>query len=181
MKNKYMFFVITIILAINVFAQPVKKNIDVTKVKVEKNAEEKIIDVVSFDKNKDGKVFQCPMDWEVLSDKSGRCDKCGMNLKEYNVNAAQENLEKYLNIKNKKANHIHSEMIKEKPTDSKSKVWNEVCPLDGGKVNPNGKLSEYKGKKIAFCCDECKTDFDKSPEKYMKNISRDGKKYLVKK
>jgi len=181
MKNKCLILTIAIFWALNLTAQPVKKHIETEKAKIEKNAEEKIIDVVSFDKNKDGKIFQCPMDWEVLADKSGRCDKCGMNLKEYNVKAAQENLEKYLAAKNKKAGYDHSKMMSKKDIHTQSKAWNSVCPLDGEKVNPKGKTSEFKGKKIGFCCDDCKIAFDKTPEKYLKNISKDGKKFLSKK
>ena len=53
------------------------------------------VEVVSLDENKDGKVFQCPMDWEVLSDESGSCPLCNMNLKEYSVSDAQKNLEEH--------------------------------------------------------------------------------------
>jgi hypothetical protein len=50
------------------------------------------IKVSSLDKNKDGKVFQCPMDFEVISDKHGTCPLCGMDLEEVSVGKAQENL-----------------------------------------------------------------------------------------
>jgi RND family efflux transporter MFP subunit len=41
-----------------------------------------VIDVASIDKNKDGKVFQDIMDWNVISDKPGRCPICNMKLRE---------------------------------------------------------------------------------------------------
>lgn len=50
------------------------------------------IDAAVFDKNKDGKVFQCPMDWDVLTDEAGRCHICEMKLKEYTVDQAKSNL-----------------------------------------------------------------------------------------
>lgn len=169
-RNIYILAILFLSFSIN-YSQAVKKFIEKSKTEVEAKG----IDVLSIDKNKDGKVFQCPMDWAVLSDKPGNCDVCKMKLKEYSVQEAKNNLDKFLRSSKK---HKHDDS---KEIQKEMKVWNSVCPLDGEKVNTKGKLSEYKGKKIAFCCDECKIDFDKSPEKYMKNISRDGKKYLAKK
>jgi uncharacterized protein with PIN domain len=51
-----------------------------------------IIDVKSIDKNKDGKVYQDVMDWNVISDKPGKCPLCGMKLREVTVKQAKENL-----------------------------------------------------------------------------------------
>ena len=51
--------------------------------------------VESADENNDGKVFQCPMDWEVISDEAGNCPICKMALEEFPVEEAQRNLEKH--------------------------------------------------------------------------------------
>ncbi|AFH48578.1 Membrane-fusion protein [Ignavibacterium album JCM 16511] len=53
-----------------------------------------VIDVQSIDKNKDGKLWECPMDWNVISDESGRCPLCNMKLKEYSITEVKNNLEK---------------------------------------------------------------------------------------
>ncbi len=53
------------------------------------------VNVASLDENDDGKVFQCPMDWQVISDDAGSCPLCNMNLKEYSVSDAQKNLEEH--------------------------------------------------------------------------------------
>lgn len=50
------------------------------------------VDLKSIDKNKDGKVFQCPMDWNVISDKADNCPLCKMKLKEVTNEKAKENL-----------------------------------------------------------------------------------------
>ncbi len=55
---------------------------------------EGVIDLKSIDKNNDGKVFQDPMDWNVISDKAGKCPLCGMKLKEVSLEKAKENLVK---------------------------------------------------------------------------------------
>lgn len=52
------------------------------------------IDLESIDANKDGKVFQDQMDWNVISDEPGECPVCGMKLKEVTLEKAKENLTK---------------------------------------------------------------------------------------
>jgi hypothetical protein len=51
-----------------------------------------VIDLKAIDKNKDGKVFQCPMDYNVISDKPGIDPQCGMKLKEVTLAKAKKNL-----------------------------------------------------------------------------------------
>ena len=50
------------------------------------------INFKSIDKNKDGKVFQCPMDAKVISDKQEPCPLCHMDLDEVTIKKAKENL-----------------------------------------------------------------------------------------
>jgi rubrerythrin len=52
------------------------------------------INLAAIDKNKDGKVFQDQMCWNVISDNPGECPQCGMILKEVSLDKAKENLEK---------------------------------------------------------------------------------------
>ncbi len=54
-----------------------------------------VIDVASIDDNMDGKVYQCPMDFNVLSDKPGVDPKCGMKLQEVTIKQAEKNLIKH--------------------------------------------------------------------------------------
>jgi Cu(I)/Ag(I) efflux system membrane fusion protein/cobalt-zinc-cadmium efflux system membrane fusion protein len=51
-----------------------------------------IIDLKSIDKNKDGKVYQDQMDWNVISDEPGKCPICKMELKQVTLKKAKENL-----------------------------------------------------------------------------------------
>lgn len=62
-----------------------------------------------------------------------------------------------------------------------AKPWNEVCPVKGGKVQKETVLVEYKDKQYGFCCPGCDSKFEKDPEKYLKNLSEDGKKFKGKK
>ena len=60
-------------------------------------------------------------------------------------------------------------------------IWNKVCPVMGNKVDPDGPTIEYNGKLYAFCCPGCDAKFEKNPEKYSKNLSEDGTKYIGRK
>ncbi|MDP4175093.1 MAG: heavy metal-binding domain-containing protein [Bacteroidota bacterium] len=51
-----------------------------------------VIDVNAIDKNKDGKVYQDQMDWNVISDKPGTCPLCKMTLEQVTIKKAKENL-----------------------------------------------------------------------------------------
>jgi len=55
---------------------------------------EGVIDLKAIDMNKDGKVYQDPMDWNVISDTPGKCPLCKMTLKEVTLKEAKKNLEK---------------------------------------------------------------------------------------
>ena len=51
-----------------------------------------VIDLISLDANKDGKVYQDPMDWNVISDEPGKCPLCKMTLKKVSLEEAKKNL-----------------------------------------------------------------------------------------
>lgn len=51
-----------------------------------------IIDLVMIDENKDDMVYQDQMDWNVISDKAGKCPLCKMTLEEITLKQAKENL-----------------------------------------------------------------------------------------
>ena len=44
-----------------------------------------------------------------------------------------------------------------------------ACPVMGGAVN-KALFSEYKGRKVYFCCAGCKPEFEKNPEKYIAKL-----------
>ena len=51
-----------------------------------------VIDLQAIDKNNDGKLFQDEMDWNVISDKFGKCTLCGMTLTELPIEQVKKNL-----------------------------------------------------------------------------------------
>lgn len=54
----------------------------------------------------------------------------------------------------------------------------KTCPVSGDKLGEMGKpfVFVYKGQEVKLCCPDCKSDFDKNPEKYMKLIRAADKK-----
>lgn len=82
--------------------------------------------------------------------------------------------------------HQKMEMNKvQKVDDSKETMskepWNKVCPVKGNPIEADSPTVEYNGKVYAFCCPGCDTKFAKDPEKYAKNLSEDGKKFVGRK
>jgi YHS domain-containing protein len=65
-----------------------------------------------------------------------------------------------------------------KTTVVSAKIFNAYCPATGGKVDPKVKTVTYKGKTIGFCCSGCDKTFLKDPEKALKNLSKDGQKWI---
>jgi hypothetical protein len=51
-----------------------------------------VFDLSAIDKNKDGKLYEDIMDWNVISDKPGECPICGMTLKEFTIKEVEKNL-----------------------------------------------------------------------------------------
>lgn len=47
-----------------------------------------------MDKNKDGKLFQCSMCPDQISDKAGKCKECGMELKEVKIEDIKKHMQK---------------------------------------------------------------------------------------
>lgn len=84
-------------------------------------------------------------------------------------------------------NYCDVDAIKISNVDNKSEVkaeltvFNAVCPVMGNPVDLEGEKVEYNGKLIAFCCAGCEDKFNANPEKFMKNLSDDGKTFLGKK
>jgi Cu(I)/Ag(I) efflux system membrane fusion protein/cobalt-zinc-cadmium efflux system membrane fusion protein len=68
------------------------KEMNADSSKVENIVRVGTIDLKAIDKNKDGKVFQDPMDWNVISDAPGKCPICKMTLKEVTIKTARQNL-----------------------------------------------------------------------------------------
>jgi YHS domain-containing protein len=58
-----------------------------------------------------------------------------------------------------------------KPT---TETGQKTCPVMGKDVNVK-IFTEYQGRKIYFCCEECKAEFAKNPKKYVKIVDAELK------
>ncbi len=55
-----------------------------------------------------------------------------------------------------------------------STVEQTTCPVMGGPINKE-IFTEYKGKKVYFCCSGCDTKFNADPEKYLAKLPQFAK------
>jgi len=60
-------------------------------------------------------------------------------------------------------------------------IWNKFCPVKGNPVEDDTPTVEYNGKTYGFCCPGCDEKFAKNPEKYSKNLSEDGSRFIGRK
>ena len=48
-----------------------------------------------------------------------------------------------------------------------------TCPIEGAKINKS-IYADYQGKRIYFCCADCKAKFNADPAKYGKQMEDKG-------
>ena len=65
-----------------------------------------------------------------------------------------------------KKGHMMQNMMKNNSNNANTQAVQTNCPVMGGKINKN-IYTEYKGKKVYFCCPSCVEKFKKNPEKYV--------------
>ena len=68
----------------------------------------------------------------------------------------------------KKSEPAPSEQIEEIAAELKA-VEQTICPVMEGPIDKN-IFTEYKGKKVYFCCDACKQKFEEKPEEYLAKL-----------
>ena len=99
MLHKLIFSIMFLVLIITVQTNAQEKNENHKHHQTEMRKDSLVrmgeINVDAIDKNKDGIVYQDPMDWNVISDKPGRCPLCEMKLKKVTIKQAKDNLIKH--------------------------------------------------------------------------------------
>ncbi|MBN2290514.1 MAG: YHS domain-containing protein [Candidatus Glassbacteria bacterium] len=48
-----------------------------------------------------------------------------------------------------------------------------LCPVMGNEVNRQ-VFADYGGKRVYFCCEDCREKFEAEPEKYLKKLKDQG-------
>ena len=97
--------------------------------------------------------WTCPMHPEVIADKPGQCPKCGMTL----VPLKPE----------KDVNSMAAAMSAD--------IEQKMCPVLANMPIDRNIWVEYQGKKVYFCCADCKAKFQKEPEKYLSKLPQFSK------
>ena len=75
------------------------------------------------------------------------------------------------------ANHARKGEHRDAPTSFEKQpargTWAK-CPVSGDvfRVGPETEFATYEGRVYAFCCPDCKPDFDKDPAKYAEGSVR---------
>ncbi|MGD8780715.1 MAG: heavy metal-binding domain-containing protein [Ignavibacteria bacterium] len=180
MKN---IIAVILFVSISVFAQEMKHDMKDHKMEKDSIVREGEIDLKAIDENKDGKVFQDQMCWNVVSDSAGRCPLCEMKLKEVSLEQAKANLLKNgFKVKDhqmkgemKKMDNKKDEMKMNKEKTAAVEIWNKNCPVMGEEVDPAVPTVQYKGKTIGFCCPGCDEKFFKDSEQFMTRLNEKGK------
>ncbi len=100
--------------------------------------------------------YTCSMHPSVKADKPGSCPICGMALQPVYGSDAVTN-----NTPNGETN----------AAAAKPYPFN-TCLVDGMKLGSMGTpyVFVYQGQEIKFCCADCKPEFLKDPDKYLKKI-----------
>ena len=65
--------------------------------------------------------------------------------------------------------HEHAATMDEPAEAVAAIVEQTTCPVMGGAIN-KAIFTEYKGKKVYFCCSPCKEKFEQEPEKYIAKL-----------
>lgn len=58
--------------------------------------------------------------------------------------------------------------------EEKEARLNAKCPVSGDDADPK-MTADYKGKPVAFCCEDCAKDFEKNPKKYLASLEAQEK------
>lgn len=65
--------------------------------------------------------------------------------------------------------HDHAAMAEKEAVEVVAGAEQKTCPVMGGAIN-KALFTEYKGKKVYFCCDGCKEKFEAEPEAYIAKL-----------
>ncbi len=74
----------------------------------------------------------------------------------------------------KKTEQPASAPAMEKVPVAAAAVEQTTCPVLGGAIDKNVYV-DYQGKRVYFCCTECKAAFEKEPAKYLSKLPQFAK------
>ena len=69
--------------------------------------------------------------------------------------------------------HMHQHEAVQKDAQETSGKSQTTCPVMGGEIDKK-IFEDHKGKRVYLCCEACREEFKKSPEKYIKKLEDAG-------
>ena len=64
----------------------------------------------------------------------------------------------------------HAAMMSESAKEVVSAIEQTTCPIMEGNAIDKALFTEYKGKKVYFCCPGCEEKFEAEPDKYIAKL-----------
>jgi YHS domain-containing protein len=115
---------------------------------------------------KDSEMLLTAQQKEMLQKMAGTPDTMIMMHKEMMpMMKKTEMKEEAIEEKDKETTTMTGLSTKEEATEQK------FCPITGKPIDKEKRYwTMYKGKRVYFCCSMCKAEFEKDPEKYIKNL-----------
>jgi len=65
--------------------------------------------------------------------------------------------------------HDHAVMVEDAAKEVVAAAEQTMCPIMNAPIN-KALFTEYKGKKVYFCCDGCKEKFEEAPEQFIAKL-----------
>lgn len=112
--------------------------------------------------------YTCPMHPSVKMDAPGSCPLCGMALEPVYASA-----DATTNAPSSSTNTPSRNTNSATTADTQPKSYPlDTCVVDGMKLGSMGDpyVFVYQGQEIKLCCEGCKPEFLKDPDKYLKKI-----------
>ena len=96
--------------------------------------------------------WTCSMHPEIISDKPGKCSKCGMDLVPMQAEKKPEAMTMPMPVK-----------------EIAAAAEQTMCPIMDMAIDKK-VFVEYKGKKVYFCCPGCEDKFEANPAQYIAKL-----------
>ena len=94
----------------------------------------------------------------------------GCKKKEEPITQPPVDITKAVNENTDKAQTMVADAQKGAETAVAAVTEQTKCPILPNNAIDKNVFVEYKGKKVYFCCEACKAQFNKDPEKYIKDL-----------
>jgi len=121
------------------------------------------LNAIAEKSRKDSEILLMPQQKELLQKMAGTPDTM------MKMHHEMMPMMKKMEMKEESMEEKGEETTMTSQSATKEMTEQKFCPVTGKPINKQ-YWTMYKGKKIYFCCPMCKPQFDKDPEKYIKDL-----------